>query len=71
MPREQEELEARTIRFFKGELDRLKAYYPHSGYNPIVRKMVRQHLRILDKRKAEKEAAKGVLAHDNLEVEID
>lgn len=39
-----------TIRLHKGDKERLDAYFPHLGYNAVIRVIVRKALKALDAR---------------------
>jgi len=48
-------LEKVTIRVDPEELERLKKYYPRKGYNWAVRRLITEHLRLLDSKKKRKD----------------
>jgi hypothetical protein len=53
------ELEKVTVRLFEGDFGRLQDYYPVSGANDALRKILHGHLRRLDERLSQKESTDG------------
>lgn len=43
-----------TCRLYDGDTERLKRFYPTTGYSEIIRELVRQHLQKLEDRLAAK-----------------
>jgi hypothetical protein len=41
-------LEKVTIRIFKGDLEAINRYYPTTGHNVVIRKLIRKHLRKME-----------------------
>lgn len=50
MPRTPQNLQKVSIRLFRGDKDRLDAYFPQLGYNAAIRLIVRKALRALDEK---------------------
>jgi len=46
MPKDNK-LEARLVRFYEGDIDTIKRFYPRVGYNIVVRELVHTHCRSL------------------------
>lgn len=39
-----------TCRLYDGDTDRLRRFYPNTGYSEIIRELVRQHIQKLEDR---------------------
>ena len=63
---EHEDLVKKTIRLYSGDAERLEEYYPKSGYNRVIRTLVRRHLRTLDANVAQRSAPQN----DQLDIEL-
>jgi hypothetical protein len=50
MARQKQDLEKVTIRLHEGDKDILEKYYPRSGYNPVIRQLVRRHIKQLEEK---------------------
>jgi len=53
MPRDNEDLEKKTIRLHRGDADILQQFYPRLGYNKAIRVLVRNHIKTLQERTAQ------------------
>lgn len=49
-------LEKVTIRIFKGDLEAINRYYPTTGHNVVIRKLIRKHLRKMEELDSQRRA---------------
>lgn len=61
-------LEKITIRIFKGDVEALNRYYPTTGHNVVIRKLIRKHLRKMEELDSQRRAALDQAGEIELEV---
>ena len=59
-------LKSMTIRLYQTDLDMLRAAYPRTGYNKVIRTLVHRHCRKLAEKQAEEMAeAETIMEEDD------